>query len=72
MPNYKARIAGLTPNDPGFRQQWNLQGGFGINMPDAWDLAKARRAPGGRGVTVAVLDTGVAYQRFGRFRRAPT
>ena len=71
VPNYKARIAGLTPNDPGFRQQWNLQAGFGINMPDAWDLAKARKAPGGKGVTIAVLDTGVAYQRFGRFRRAP-
>ena len=40
-------------------------------MPDAWDLAKARKAPGGRGVTVAVLDTGVAYQRFGRYRKAP-
>ena len=71
VPNYKARIAGLIPNDPAFRQQWNLQGGFGINMPDAWDLAKARKGPGGRGVTVAVLDTGVAYQRFRRFRRAP-
>lgn len=71
VPNYKARISGLTPNDPGFRQQWNLQAGFGINMPDAWDLAKARKAPGGRGVTVAVLDTGVAYQRFSRFRRVP-
>ncbi len=71
VPNYKARIAGLTPNDPGFRQQWNLQAGFGINMPDAWNLAKARKAPGGKGVTVAVLDTGVAYQRYRRFRRAP-
>ncbi len=71
VPNYRAHIAGLTPNDPGFRQQWNLQAGFGINMPDAWDLAKARKGRGGRGVTVAVLDTGVAYQRFGRYRRAP-
>ena len=40
-------------------------------MPDAWDLAKARKAPGGKGVIVAVLDTGVAYQRFGRYRRDP-
>ena len=28
-------------------------------------------APGGKGVTVAVLDTGVAYERFRRFRRVP-
>jgi serine protease len=40
-------------------------------MPDAWNLARARKAPGGRGVVVAVLDTGVAYQRYGRYRRAP-
>jgi serine protease len=70
-PNYVAHAAGLTPNDPGFRLQWNFSGPFGINMPDAWDLAKARKAPGGRGVVVAVLDTGVAYQRYGRFRRDP-
>ncbi len=71
VPNYKAHVAGLIPNDPGFSRQWNLQAGFGINMPDAWNLAKARKAPGGRGVTVAVLDTGVAYQRYKRYRRAP-
>jgi len=70
-PNYVARASGLTPDDPGFRQQWNLSGPFGINMPDAWDLARARKAPGGQGVTVAVLDTGVAYQRFSRYRKAP-
>jgi serine protease len=28
-------------------------------------------APGGRGVTVAVLDTGVAYSRRGTFRKSP-
>jgi serine protease len=31
----------------------------------------AAGAPGGRGVTVAVLDTGVAYENHGRFRRDP-
>src|SRR4051812_19267039 len=24
VPNYQARIADLTPNDPGFKLQWNL------------------------------------------------
>jgi serine protease len=73
VPNYVARAAGgqLFPNDPGFRLQWNLNGPFSINMPDAWALARARHAPGGRGTVVAVLDTGVAYRSFKRHRRAP-
>ena len=70
-PNYVAHASGMTPDDPGFRLQWNLAGPFGINMPEAWDLAAARGAPGGRGAVVAVLDTGVAYERYRRFRRAP-
>lgn len=70
VPNYVAR-ASLVPNDPGFYLQWNLSGPFGINMPGAWDLARARGVPGGRGAVVAVLDTGVAYERFRRFRRVP-
>ena len=40
-------------------------------MPEAWALAAAAGAPGGRGAVVAVLDSGVAYERFGRYRRAP-
>jgi serine protease len=72
VPNYVAHAAGqLFPNDPGFHLQWNLNGPFSINMPDAWGLARARHAPGGRGAVVAVLDTGVAYRNFKRYRRAP-
>jgi serine protease len=71
VPNYVARATALTPNDPGFRLQWNFWGPAGINMPEAWSLASLRGAPGGRGAVVAVLDTGVAYRRLGPFRRAP-
>jgi serine protease len=71
VPNWRARAAAFLPNDPGTRLQWNLFGPFGINMPEAWELAAARGAPGGRGAVVAVLDSGVAYERFRRFRRAP-
>jgi serine protease len=71
VPNFTARSAGLHPNDRGFGLQWNLWGPFGINMPDAWALARRRKAPGGRGAVVAVLDTGVAYRDLGRYRRAP-
>jgi serine protease len=72
VPNYIAHASDYTPNDPNFPLQWNLATGpAGINMPEAWGLARRRGAPGGRGAIVAVLDTGVAYQRYGRFRRAP-
>jgi serine protease len=74
VPNYVARAASgqLFPNDPGFALQWNLNGPFSINMPDAWGLARSRHAPGGRGAVVALLDTGVAYRNFRRrYRRAP-
>lgn len=40
----------LTPNDPDYDKQWNLRS---INMEAAWDETK------GKGVTVAVIDTGV-------------
>ena len=79
VPNAVARISGFVPNDSGFgaepgrwqEVQWNFNGEFGVNAPDAWSLAIARGAPGGRGALVAVLDTGVAYVNKGRFRRNP-
>ena len=51
--------------------QWNFTGPFGVNAPDAWQNAINAGAPGGRGVIVAVLDTGVAYARRGKFRKSP-
>jgi serine protease len=73
VPNFIAHAsAPFFPNDPGFALQWNFAGPFSINMPEAWDLARQRGAPGGRGAVVAVLDTGVAYRRFRRrYRRVP-
>src|SRR5215208_2316458 len=77
-PNFIAR-ASYIPNDPGPTGtrggwqdvQWNFSGPFGVNAPAAWDnVAKAGR-PGGSGVIVAVLDTGVAYSDRGRFVRSP-
>jgi serine protease len=80
VPNYVANASGaLIPNDPGtghapgdWRQlQWNFSGPFGVNAPEAWANVAADGAPGGKGVVVAVLDTGVAYENRGRFRRSP-
>jgi serine protease len=71
VPNWRARAAALPPSDPGTRLQWNLFSPWGINVTEAWALAEARGAPGGRGAVVAVLDSGVAFENRGRFKRAP-
>lgn len=80
VPNYVARAAdtGFFPNDRGRGRagdwrvvQWNFLAATGVNAPDAWARMLRLRAPGGRGVTVAVLDTGVAYRTAGRYRRSP-
>jgi len=49
-----------------------LQSAGGIDALGAWKNLKKAGRPGGRGVTVAVLDTGIAYKDEGsRFRRSP-
>ncbi len=42
----------FQPNDPRYQEQWNFHM---IHAGDAWSIAT------GKGVTVAVIDTGVAY-----------
>ena len=75
-----ARAAGLLiPNDTGgmrvaggwARVQWNFTGPNGVNAPGAWANLERNGAPGGSGVTIAVVDTGVAYGDRGTFRRSP-
>jgi serine protease len=71
VPNHIARASQtFTPNDPGFRRQWNLFEPWGIGMPEAWSLAQATGPPG-EGALVALLDSGVAFERYKRYRRAP-
>jgi serine protease len=71
VPNHVAHASQLTPNDPDLARQWNFLGTYGIGMPEAWALAEAAGAPGGSGAVVAVLDSGVAFENFGPYRRAP-
>jgi serine protease len=42
-----------------------------VNAPEAWANLIADHRPGGRGVTVAILDTGVAYRNWHQFRKSP-
>jgi serine protease len=50
------------PNDPQYKFQWHMRQ---IKMPEAWKLAD------GKGVIVAVLDTGVGYEDYGKFHVLP-
>jgi serine protease len=79
VPNYKAHQSGWIPNDPGRSRhfagwealQWNFLPGTGVNAPAAWANLIAAHRPGGRGVTVAILDTGVAYRNWKSYRKSP-
>jgi serine protease len=78
--DYVAHASGtFVPDDPGVggaagdweQLQWNFAGPFGVEAPEAWANVAADGAPGGKGVIVAVLDTGVAYANRGHYRRSP-
>ncbi len=83
VPNYRVSAAGQAgaffPRDPGStsragawtRFQWNFLQGAGVDAPGAWANLIAAGHPGGSGVRIAVLDTGVAYRNWGHFRRSP-
>src|SRR5918998_3827642 len=65
VPNEIAHASGYFPNDPGTvgtpggweRVQWNFSGPSSVDAPGAWEHAIQAGTPGGRGATVAVLDT---------------
>jgi len=65
--NYYADIF-AEPNDTYYSFQWHMQNDTtgGIYIEDAWAIET-----GDPNVIVAVVDTGVAYEDFDRFRQAP-
>jgi serine protease len=80
VPDYIAHVSGsFVPDDPGTghratgwqQSQWNFLPLEGVNAPAGWANLNAVHRPGAKGVTVAVLDTGVAYRDWKSFRRAP-
>jgi serine protease len=79
-PNYIAHFAGAWyPDDQGRTHrpqgwqamQWNLLPTDGVNAPEAWSNLFGDHRPGGRGVVVAVLDTGIAYRNWKDFQKSP-
>lgn len=65
-PNYVATVD-YVPNDQLYSLQWNFDGpGTGdVQAEAAWDITR------GSGVTVAVIDSGIAYTDSGRYKQAP-
>jgi serine protease len=74
VPNLIAHTAAAThtPNDPLLMSlQWNFIGPYGVRAQEAWANARAAGRSGGKGVTIAVLDTGVAYSNRVPYKRSP-
>lgn len=65
-PNYIAH-AYSVPNDTYYGYQWHLNNPTtgGIHTEAAWDVSQ------GTGVTVAVVDTGIAYENYSIYSQAP-
>jgi len=70
-PNYIATYFAV-PNDPYYRYQWHFDNTAhgGVHAQTAWDIAE------GEGATVAVVDTGIAYEDYNpgwleRYYKAP-
>ena len=61
-PLVQVEALAFTPDDPEFPKQWNLRM---IHMPEAWERSR------GKGVVVAVIDTGIAYEDRGEFVQVP-
>jgi serine protease len=63
---------GRSDRAQGWEQmQWNMLPGSGVNAPEAWANLLGDHRAGGRGVVVAVLDTGVAYRDWKQFQHSP-
>ncbi len=61
--NYICRMS-KTPDDEYYSLQWNFRH---VGSEFAWDLTSG----GDDSVVIAVLDTGIAYENFGEFEKAP-
>jgi serine protease len=62
-PNYSV-YAHFVPNDPYFSYQWHFSQ---IDLPEGWEISFGADPS----VIVAVIDSGVAYEDYDKFARAP-
>jgi serine protease len=63
QPDFICRKSG-EPNDQFYRYQWNFDQ---IRVPEAWDLTGGGRSD----VIVAILDTGIAFENYSDYVKAP-
>lgn len=65
-PNYYAS-AFVEPNDTYYEYQWNMRSEEegGVGAEEAWTTST------GKGVIVAILDSGIAYENYKKFSKAP-
>lgn len=63
-PNYEGTLA-WKPNDPYYPVQWNFDKNH-LNMEKAWGKTRGKSS-----VKVAIVDTGVAYENYGIYGKAP-
>lgn len=75
-PTNPGPLPGWDPNDavsgvPWSALQWNFAGTWGVGSTIAWKQLRQRGHGPGRGVRVAVIDSGIAYRNRGRYRRSP-
>jgi len=80
VPDYLAHASGSwIPDDRGTagqaagweKLQWNFLPVMGVDAPGAWANLQQVGHPGGKGVIIAVLDTGVAYRNWRQYRISP-
>lgn len=68
QPNFLYR-AQYVPDDPSYQAQWHLAK---TNVAAAWDFDGTAPLYGGdQSVAVAVLDTGISYEDYQTYKRAP-
>ncbi|MEJ7796939.1 MAG: S8 family serine peptidase [Solirubrobacteraceae bacterium] len=71
VPNDSGVTGAAGPAGGWAAVQWELNGPFGIVAPQAWSQVSTLGGSGGRGVTTAILDSGVAYATRAPFVRSP-
>lgn len=59
----KSQSTTFRPNDRFYEFQWNLDL---LNLERAWAIQKGKATVG-----IAILDTGIAFENFGPYRKAP-